>query len=196
MRLLLSVVAIDGAVELMVENGRAGRPRYVPALFKPVVAISSRTSDCHRSSSSCVISGYFTLCNGTIPVSTRSFEYSETVVYDTVIKASCGPSMRAKLLISGRHTYPDESVVCIIAKGGPSRPYGFFLRASNILSSSLELPLYRDILRCNRISATGVITSTFRDESEDVLFELLTVSHIDDRAWNWTMRYVTKKHCH
>ena len=142
------------------------------------------------SASSCVFSGYFTLYNGTIPISTRSFEYSEIVIYDTVIKATSGPSMRAKLMISGRHTYPDESVVCIVAKGGPSRPYGFFLRACNILSTTLEPPLYREVLRCNRISATGVIVSTFKDESEDILFELQTVTRIDDSVWNWTMRWV------
>ena len=138
-------------------------------------------------SSCAVIFGYFTLTNGIIPISSRSFEYSEIVIYDTVIRASSGPSMRAKLVISGRHTYPDGSVVCVVAKGGPLHPYGFLMRAASILSSTSEPLMYREI-RCNRISAAGQIVSTYRDNTDEILFELQTVTHIDDREWTWIMR--------
>ena len=143
------------------------------------------------SASSCVFSGYFTLFNGIIPISSQSFEYSETVVYDTVIKASCGPSMRAKLLISGRHTYPDGSVVCIVAKGGPLRPHGYIMYAINILEPFSRPPLYFETVQRSRISATGIVISLTRDESEDILFELQTLTRIDDCEWSWIIRYVS-----
>ena len=130
--------------------------------------------------SCCVICGSFALYNGSILLSTESSQFSSVIVYDTTIKASTGPPMLAKIYISGRTTYPNGSIICAVAKGGPVRPHGYLLEVSNIISLLSNPPLYRDIIRRSRISATGAVVSVARVRDEDVYFELEVVSPVGD----------------
>lgn len=139
--------------------------------------------------SSCTICGSFTLNNATIILPTQSFEFSDVVVYDTMIKASYGPPMTAKLFISGRQTYPEGSVICAVVKGGPVYPRGYLLHVSSFLSPMPNPPLYRDLLRRSRINATGTIISTSRIGDEDIYFDIEMTNQISSSPSSWTLRH-------
>ena len=140
---------------------------------------------------SCVICGCFTLRNGTISVSALSLEYSDVVIYDTEIRANSGPPMNAKLYISGCHTFPDGSVICAIAKGGPVHPFGFMMHVSSIISLRTNPPLYRDVLRRSRVSVIGGIVSEPTTVGNEVMyFDVETLAHFCGTTWHWIMKYV------
>ena len=138
---------------------------------------------------SCVLCGCFTLQNGTISLSTQSLQFSEAIIYDTVIKADTGPPAHAKIFITGHQMFPDGSTICAIAKGGPIHPFGYVMHVASIISLDSNPPLYRDLSRRSRVNVTGkIVTPVARLCSNEMCFILETVAHINNNAWNWLMR--------
>ena len=142
-----------------------------------------------RNPLSCVICGCFELRNGSISLSTQSFQFSDVVVYDTVITANLGPPMKTKLFVTGRQLFPDGTIICAIAKGGPLHPLGYLMHASSIISIQSNAPLYRDLMQRSRINATGkIISPVTRIGRDNISFNLETMAHLNDSTWLWTMR--------
>ena len=108
---------------------------------------------------SCAICGHFVLYNAT-PTST--YEYEEpALIYDTIIKTSSGTYGLAKLIIPVTEAtqYPDASIICVIARGGPMYPFGYLLQTTCILTLIPNTALYRDVSNHYRVSTLCKILS-------------------------------------
>ena len=144
----------------------------------------------------------FTMCRHFVlynAVPANTFDYDTSIspatIYDSVIKSSTGTPAHAKLIIPQSHAddFPDETMICAIARGGPMYPFGYLLHVTRILTLASNTPLYWDVFsHCRITTLCKILDYSSNTECNRAHFTLQTVTNIYGSQWFWTLKYVSQ----